>query len=211
MQGEAIVNRILSDGKIKANEIIEEAKSKASKINQDAQDFATQKNLEANEIANKNAEQIAESYKILTKIEGNKIMLNKRQEILSNLKSLALQSLLKLDSAKMLSLIEKLLNKNASKGETLRVGIPSVKLADIQGLKVVKDKTLKVVKNSSNEIGLVLSNANFDKNLLFEELINETYEKCQSEITALLFPNVEKPKNEETIQIVEKETNIKED
>ncbi len=188
MQGDAIVNRILADGKLKADEIVEEAKQKAFKINREAEEYATSKTEEAERIITERAQQIQERYVVLARIEGNKIILNKKQELLSNLKQKVLETLLKQDKATMLSLIEKLLKENASKGETLKINIDSVALKDVEALKVVKDKALKVTKNKNkDEIGIILSSANMDKNLTFAELINDAYSTSQGEISKILF------------------------
>ena len=190
MQGDAIVNRILADGKLKAEEILDEAKQKAFRINSEAEEYATSKNEETElEIAER-AKQIADRYVVLSRIDGGKIILNKKQEILSTLKQKALEELLKQDKEKMLSLIEKLLKENASKGETLKVNVDSVTLKDVENLKIVKTKELKVVKNKNkDEIGLVLSSSNVDKNLTFMELINFAYDESQGEIGKILFQN----------------------
>ncbi len=188
MQGDAIVNRILADGKLKANEILEDAKQKAFKINKEAEEYAVLKNEEAEKLIIERARQIEDRYVVLSRIEGNKIILNKKQEVLAELKKKALDILLKQDKDKMLSLIEKMLKENASKGETLKVNIDTISLKDIENLKIVKTKELKVVKNKNkDEIGLVLSSSNVDKNLTFYELINSAYEESQGEIGKILF------------------------
>lgn len=190
MQGDAIVNRILADGKLKADEIVEEAKQKAFKITKEAEEYATSKTEETENIINERAEQIKERYVVLARIEGNKIILNKKQELLTTLKQKALETLLKLSKDDMLSFIEKLLKENASKGETLKVNIDNVTLKDVENLKTVKAKELKVVKNkNSSEIGIILSSANVDKNLTFAELINDAYLQSQGEIGKILFGN----------------------
>lgn len=188
MQGEIIANRILQDGQIRADEIIEEAKQKAQKINSEAEEYALSKKEETQNIINEKAMQIQERYVVLSRIEGNKIILNKKQELLSNLKQKTLEALLKQDKAILLSFIEKLLKENASKGETLKINTGNISVKDVEALKIVKDKNLKVTNNkNSEEIGLILSSENMDKNLTFAELINDAYLQCQGEIGKILF------------------------
>lgn len=190
MQGENIVNRILADGKLKANDIIEEAKQKAFKINKEAEEYATSKLEETQRIIDERATQIQERFTVLARIEGNKIILNKKQELLTTLKQKALEALLKQDKNSMLSFLEKLIKDNASTGETLKVNVDGITIKDIEDLKSVKAKKLKVVKNKNkDEIGIILSSSNVDKNLIFAELINDAYSQSQGEINKILFGN----------------------
>lgn len=190
MQGENIVNRILADGKLKAEEVIEQAKLKAFQINKEAEDYANSKLEETQNAIAERTKQIEDRYVVLSRIEGNKIILNKKQEILATLKQKALEELLKTDKKKMLSFIEKLLKQNASKGETLKLNVNGITIKDVETLKVVKEKSLKVTANKDkSQIGLVLTSSTMDKNLIFAELINSAYENCQDEVGNILFSN----------------------
>jgi len=187
MQGQAIVNRILLDAQEKAKEIIETAELKASEILADAKEFEQTKQTKAEEKSQEKASEIAERNNTLAKIEGRKIILNKKQNILKDLKQQALDVLLQLEKPKMLELVEKLLKKNAEKNETLFVNIKGLTNKDIEGLEIVKKLSLNVSKAEFDSVGLVLSNDSCDKNLLFEDLISASFSEVEDEVNAILF------------------------
>ena len=108
MQGDVIVNRILNDAQLKASEIINEANEKVNKINEDINIFAEEKSKEVTKKLEEASKQLSERYLTLAKIEGNKIILNKKQEVLKDLKKQALDTLLQLSKEEMLALVEKL-------------------------------------------------------------------------------------------------------
>ena len=188
MQGEIIVNRIIADANLKAQESTDNARQRAKSIMEEAEAFNEKKNQEVKDETAVRGKEISDRYATLARIEGNKIILNKKQEIIKDLKNKALDSLLALSNDKKLELVEKMLKNNASKGETLKVNIEGVSLDDVKKLKVVKDLELKVEKNNDkNAIGLILSSASMDKNLLFYQLIDMAYDENEEKINGILF------------------------
>jgi len=188
MQGDAIVNRIINDANLKVSESVEQANKKASEILSVADNYAKELSQDALVEASKNAKDLADRYTTLAKIEGNKVLLNKKQNILKDLKSKALSVLLGLKHEDMLSLIKKLIKENASKGETLFICVPDFKEEEIANLKEVKDLNLTVKENKNKqEKGLILSSESCDKNLLFKDLIDVVFEQNQEEIVKILF------------------------
>ena len=187
MQGEAIVNRILSDADERAKVVIEEATLKAKELVSEAEIFSANLKNKAEEKASEREDQIIERYKTLARIEGNKILINKKQEILKDLKKQALDVLLGLDKSKKLELIEKLLNNFAEKEEKLLVNIVGITNEEIESLEVVKKLKLDVEKYKGEQQGLILESKSCDKNLLFEDLINQIFEQNRDEINNILF------------------------
>jgi len=187
MQGEAIINRILSDADERAKVVIDEADLKAKELVSEAEIFSANLKNQANETVREREEQIIDRYKTLARIEGNKILINKKQEILKDLKKQALDVLLNFEKSKKLELIEKLLNNFAAKDEQLLVNVKGITNKEIEGLEIVKKLGLKVEKYKGEQQGLVLSSNSCDKNLLFEDLINQAFEQSQDEINNILF------------------------
>ncbi len=188
MQGDVIVNRILSDAQLKASEIINEANEKVNKINEDINIFADEKSKEVTIKLEEASKQLSDRYATLAKIEGNKIILNKKQEVLKDLKNQALNTLLQLNKEDMLALVEKLLKANASKDETILFNIKNVTKKDIESLEIVSKLNLSVTKNANeNQYGMILVSQTCDKNLLFEQLISDAFEQNQAEIHEILF------------------------
>ena len=187
MQGQAIVNRILLDAQEKAKQVVDNANLKAEEILANAENFANEKQQEAELKAQEKTAEIADRNNTLAKIEGRKIILNKKQNILKDLKNQALDVLLSLKKADMLKMIEKLLKKNATSAETLFVNVKGITLKDVNSLEVVKKLKLDVCKGSFEQEGLVLSSESCDKNLLFADLISVAFDEVADEINAVLF------------------------
>lgn len=188
IQGDAIVNRILSDATARAEDITAVAKSQAEEIVEKARSFAKEKLKEAEKISKQNNQSVEEKYATLSKIEGNKILLKAKQEILEDLKTKALSFLLSMSKKEMLVFIENLLKEHASKDETLLFNIENVNLNDIKDLSIVKKLNLSVEENKNKEqVGIILSNACCDKNLLFDSLIEDAFLNSQEDIYRLLF------------------------
>ena len=188
MQGEAIVKRILEDAKLKADECVNEAYNKAKQILDVADNYTKKKREEVENSSNEKQQQISDRYETLSKIEGNKIILNKKQNILKDLKLKALNVLLSLQKKEKLALIEKLLKANAEESEQLLLNIEGVDVKDVEEMEVVKKLKLKVSKNkNAKQVGIILSSTNCDKNLLFSSLIENAFEQEQGDINKLLF------------------------
>lgn len=188
IQGDKIVNRILSDATAKAEDITSVAKSQAEEIIAKATAFAEEQLKEAEKISKQNNKKIEEKYATLSKIEGNKILLKAKQNMLEDLKSKALSFLLSSSKREMLLFVENLLKEHASKDETLLLNIENLSIEDVKCLNIVKKLNLKVEANKNKEqIGIILSTKACDKNLLFENLIEDAFVNNQEDIYKLLY------------------------
>ena len=144
MQGEVIVNRILNDAKLKANEILENANSKVEEINLEIEEYANKK---SNEVATKleeTSKQIKDRYATLARIDGNKIILKSKQNVIKDLKKEALNALLQLNKQELIVFIEKIIKSNASENEVLLLNIANISISDVQELEIVKNLKLNV-------------------------------------------------------------------
>ena len=188
IQGDAIVNRILSDATAKAEDITNVAKSQAEELLASAKTFAKDKLKEAEKISKQNNKKVEEKYVTLSKIEGNKVLLQAKQQVLEDLQTKALNFLLNQQKKQMLTFVEDLLKQYASKNEKLLLNIDGLTIADVKALKTVKELNLEVKANKNSEqVGIVLETENCDKNLIFESLIEDAFLNCQEEIYRLLF------------------------
>ena len=97
MQGEVIVNRILNDAKLKADEILSNANSKVEEINLEIEEYANKKSNEVAIKLEETSKQIQERYATLARIDGNKIILKSKQNVIKDLKKEALNALLQLN------------------------------------------------------------------------------------------------------------------
>ena len=188
MQGEVIVNRILNDAKLKADEILANANSKVEEINLEIEEYANKK---SNEVAIKLEEaskQIQDRYATLARIDGNKIILKSKQNVIKDLKKEALNALLQLNKQELIGFIEKLIKSNASENEVLLLNVANISISDVQELEIVKNLKLNVQENKNKkQIGIILCSEICDKHLLFDQLIADILEQNEAEINNLLF------------------------
>lgn len=187
MQGDKITKRILDDAVAKANSIVDEAKLQAEETLGKANSFAKTKQEEMLKKVGDYKISAAEKYNTLLKIEGNKILLKTKQNVLEKLKQKAIEDILNLRKEDMLKFLANLIKQYANKDETLKFNIKKITKEDVTSLDVVKKLNLKVEKLNEDEEGLVLSNASFDKNLLFSTLVNSAFEEKEDEISKILF------------------------
>lgn len=185
MQGNIIADKIVQDANSQADAIIKKAQNTAGEYDQKFASFMTK---ESEALAKKifdAEEDMSQDYKANLKIEKNKFLYRKKQEILSVIKEKALHEILAYDKKKKLKFVDTLVKYNASHKETLYINYPGLTLVDVKELPIVKKLALKVVKGS--DLGLIISSDYVDKNLLFETLIDGAVEKQETEISKLLF------------------------
>ena len=120
VQADAIINRILQDAETKAQEIKSSCELKCQEILLDAQNYAMQMQKECKELAQIKEKEIEDKFSTLAKIEGNKIVLKAKQNILQSVKQKALDFLHAQNKTAIIALVEKLLENNAEKDENKR-------------------------------------------------------------------------------------------
>lgn len=185
MQGKIIADQIILDAKSQANLIAKKAQKEIDGMREDYLAFVTKENEDINRRLDERENEILEGQKVSIRIEKNKILFRKKQEILFDIKQQAKEEILKFNKKKKLKLVDTLVKYNAEKGETLYINYPGLALTDVKALSVVKKLKLKVVKGS--DLGIVISSETIDKNLLFDALIDDAVEKREKDISQLLF------------------------
>ena len=187
MQADKITKKILEEASAMASSILEDAESQSKLMQNKADDFVlTQKKEVETKIENFKTS-VEEKYNTLLKIEGNKILLKSKQDILNRVKETALNNLVNLSKQESLKFLTSLIKKYASKGETLYFSFKNINQQDILDLPCVKELNLNVKKANFDETGIILSNENCDKNLLFNTLIETAFEEKEDEINKILF------------------------
>ena len=187
MQGDKIVERILLDASNTSSQILTHAQEKAEMLELEAKEFVKNQTELANKKMIEDKEFIKEKYNTLLKIEQRKLLLKSKQNLIKDLKNEVLSVLLNKSKKELLNFVELLLTKNASKGETVLFNLEDIEEKDLSTLSIVKKLELKVVKSKGLEKGIILEGKNVDKNLIFVDLIEKTFEENQEEINSLLF------------------------
>jgi len=187
MQGENLINRIIADANLKVEENVENAKLKADEIISSARAFEKEVNDNALVEANLKSKEILERYLTNSRIDGNKIILKKKQEILKDLFKQALSFLLSSDKKDLIKFVENLIKENAKKEEILTFNLPKITKSDLTKLPIVKELKLEVKQNKEIQAGIILSNDIMDKNFIFEDLIVLAFNENEDKINGLLF------------------------
>ena len=121
MQADKITNRILEDANLKANSVLKEAETQAKSIIDKATEYANNKKAEILKKVEDFKISTQEKYQTLLKIEGNKILLKTKQNILDDLRTKATDFLVNLPKEEKLKFLEKLIKKYAEKEENRKM------------------------------------------------------------------------------------------
>jgi len=187
MQGDKIVEKILSDANKTADEILSNAYLKSDETKQTCQDFLSSEKSKLDEILSAKKAEIAEKYSVLLRIEKRKMLLKTKQDIVKIFKQNVLEYILELSKKDTVDLYKKLIEKYAEKDEIVLLTSKKITCDDIEKLSVVKKLNLKVKNGKGDEEGFVLVGKNCDKNLCFKYLIDSVYEENQIKIDSILF------------------------
>ena len=187
VQVDAITNRILQDAEAKAQEIKNSCELKCQEILLEAQNYAKQMQKECKDLAKEKQKEIEDKYLTLAKIEGNKIVLKAKQNVLDSVKQKALEFLCAQSKTETLALVEKLIEKNAEKEDVISFNLNGIKEDDILKINCVKEMGLKVKFDKNIDFGVLLCGKNCDKNLLFKNLVDGAFEELEKEICFILF------------------------
>lgn len=177
MKENYITKKILEDAKTFADDLVKDAKKKSAEKLQAVKKQLAEEETAALDDAKIKAEHAAVHQNALQEIAVRKAKLAQKQAALDDAFNLAKIELLKNTKTDFIS---ELVNTYAQKGDVVTV---SKKLPDT----LVSKFKLKEVIDKSVE-GIILSNANYELNLTFDELLKTFRARHESEIAKILFP-----------------------
>ncbi len=185
-----IIEKIRQDSQ---DEIAKEKQLSSEKIDEIEKDTAkTIENisLKTQTIISQLEEEIVSRRKTVAEIDTKKILLSAKQEILDDVFSTAKNALHNLPDTEYLKLIESMITKNATDGDTVAVFSADQKVVT---KKFVADLSRKLGLNLGYEVidgddgGVILKNKNCDKNMSLSLEISEIKDEIESEIGKRLF------------------------
>lgn len=184
MPAEKIVEKILSDAKLKAKEIEKASKEECNALQKESSKRIDQEKREIIKKANEEGKSIKENYKVLSNLDCKKIKLKAKQDIAFDAKMQASYLLYNMEKGDAVKFITKL-TKYADENDTMKVDFKNLSLADIKGIKVVKEKKLKVEKGV--ERGVIFEGKICDKNFTLDELVSQKYDENSKKCNDILF------------------------
>jgi V/A-type H+-transporting ATPase subunit E len=188
MSKQDIIDRILSDATSEADKIIADAKATAEKIIAEATLNAEAERLASKKIAEDRAKAILEGKRASARLDGAKILLAKKREVLDEVYEKAAKQLNKMSAHDCLLTTERLLKSYAEEGDEIVFadGFPCVR--EVSALPVIKDKKLKVTFGGTDiSGGFLLIGKTSDKDLSTTAILNADRAENEAEIAAELF------------------------
>lgn len=185
-----IIEKIIADGNAIVEKNLSEAKTKAESIlnasKQTSADFASKSEKQA--IVD--GEEIIKRRKIVAKLDCNKVMLSKKKELVDDVFKEAISTLRK-DKSKYITLISGMLERNADDGDR-------VVICEKDKAVITADLITKVAKKCGKKLslsseygdfdgGFILENESFDKNLSLSLALADIRENIEGQVVEILF------------------------
>ena len=186
---EGIINRIISDAEQKANDILNNANQVANEKKLEAQDWAEKYTSAQNDMIKKEVEETIERRSIVADLDVRKLVLEQKQQVLSEVFLEAYNKLCNVSKEKYLKLVEKLITNYADKGDTIVLSKDEVlKDKDLEKIVAIKEKSLKIASYKGDFVGGIMLKGEFcDKDLTFYSLIQESKDKMSANVAKQLF------------------------
>lgn len=188
MSKEEIVGRIISDAEEAARRTVAAAEEKAAARIAEANANAetARKNTEA-EVAEK-IRGILDGKAATARLDGAKIMLGAKREIIDELYAFALKELVCLGKEDSLALANDLLRAYAEEGDSIAFAENYPYVNETSALPIVREKKLKIAAERIKvEGGFVLVGERSDKNLSYEALLAADRAENEAELAAQMF------------------------
>ncbi|MGN0798663.1 MAG: hypothetical protein ACI4L7_03800 [Christensenellales bacterium] len=184
MQGDLIVEKILTDAKIQAEELMQKAQEQVEKMQQEENAWQKSKSQETEKRLKQKDKEMSLANNIKVNIECKKMELESKKNMIENIKLKAYNEMCSMKKTGAKALFEKLLKNNAEEGDILLWRCDSLAEKDILSLPTVKKLSLEV--KMGEEEGIFLCGKKCDKNLLFKTLIESYIEENLKEICEML-------------------------
>ncbi len=186
MQAERITKKILEESANKVVELQQQTKQNVNAILEEAKNYCKKLEDETGEKLKKLSVSLQEKLETMQKIDGNKILLEAKQNCIKNAKLFCTNYLENLSQKEMLVFVDRIILKNASKNDKVLFCIKDISTDQVKKLESVKKPGLEVEQAEINESGIILSNSNFDKNLTFSSIVEEFFEENSKKIKNIL-------------------------
>lgn len=186
---EAIIERIIGDAEKKADALLREAENGARESAREAEEWIGEYLSAQRKLLKEECENVVSRRKTVAELDCRKVLLNAKQEVISEVFARALKRAEAFDKSKYLRIVEKLCEDNAEEGDTVVLSENApLKEADVMSLSVAKKKKLKFGGADGRfGGGVMLVNDVCDKDLSFNAVLETHKDELEAEIAAALF------------------------
>ncbi len=185
-----ISNKILADAKQKADAQIAEAQESAARILADSQKRAEAEAAAVLKDSAARCADVAEKARLVTELEGKKLLSNARQQMITLTFETALERLLTLPEADYRKLLIKLANDVLSDGKSGEVLLNAKDhAAHGQALaEALSGRATLAADNAPIVGGLIVRRGKIEYNCALDVLVRMVSEKAAPEVSSALFP-----------------------
>lgn len=188
---DAIIEKIISEGKAQAERIIEDAENKADLIIRDAKAEANEYKSREISVAN-NSEPIIMKRKVtVANLEVRKIILSSKQKVIDEAFTEAKKNISELSEEQYKALIMSMLKSEAKDGDTVIAASKDKKIINTAFINDAAKKLnlkLKLSETYGDFLGgIILSSGIYDKNLTINVELNMLRDEIEPEVAALIF------------------------
>ncbi len=190
MEGkEAIINKIISDAEKKASSIVDNAKYEGNLLIKEAEKWVDDYLKNEREQLKVQKEEIVKRRLTVAELDKRKILLQKKQELISEIIDKVYQQMLKLDKKKYLSFVEKNIIDFSEKDDEIILSSDNVlSKEDLINLDIFKKNNLKINDRKGDFLGGVyLVGAVSDKDLTFKSILDSRKNQMITDIAEKLF------------------------
>lgn len=187
MNGQAIVDKIISDANDEAAAIISEAERRAQGVISEAKVKAERNLLGSNAEAEAKAKSILDGKAASARLDCAKIELAEKRRVLDGVYESALKKLKALDKKSAVALADGLLNKFAEEGDEIVFAADYKFVSEVTKLSVVAERKLKFSQNGNVCGGFVLKGVSADKDISYAALLAADREENVSALAAEIF------------------------
>ncbi|MFI3128742.1 MAG: hypothetical protein R3Y18_01630 [Bacillota bacterium] len=189
MAENAIIEKIVNDAKKASESYIADANMKKIEIEQAYQEYAKTITVQTSNETKTECANILERRNTVATLDTKKIVLQAKQEVISNAFVVAKQTILK-DTAKYQSFMAVEISKHFENGDELIIGKADKALngAFIKKLQETTGKKIAVSKEVGNFVGgVIIRSAGYDKNLCLDTIMKTKREEIEAEVSKILF------------------------
>lgn len=187
MNGEFIVEKIISDANEEAAAIVADAENRAENIIAEAKKRAERNKIGTQASAGEKAKSILDGKAASARLDSAKIELGEKRRVLDYVYAQALKKLKELDKKSALALAEKLLAAYAETGDEIVFASDYKYVSEVTALPVCTELKLKFSQSPAVNGGFVLKGKYADKDTSYSACLAADREENVSSLAASIF------------------------
>ncbi len=180
-----IIRRIAEDTDERVKQILAEGEAQAERLKADAEKASSAEREKAEAKLVADSAELLRRASVNAEMNGRKYMLGQKQKLVSDVFDEVQKQILAMPRAKYASLMEKLLQANAEKGEKLVFAKAD---ADVFTNALASKYGVELATEYGNfEGGFVLVGNGYEKNVTIGTIVGEARLNCESQVVKIIF------------------------